>query len=148
MVPTGNEVLDVPSALARVPETRLERVTVLLTTVDSDRDVADLRSVTDALRDAGATFSRVGSAVALPWPSLRALLAAELFSGFDEVSLCRGDAPATPPPAAKITADHEITQLSAELIGWMMASGCLAGLGDGAGLNWIASDSELVWLWR
>lgn len=144
----SNEVLDVPSALERVPEARLEGVTVLLTTVDSDRNVADLSSVTEVLRDAGATFSRVGSALALPWPSFRALLASELLAGFDEVWLCRGDAPATPPPDTKITADKEIAQPSAGLIGWMKESGCLAGLGDGAGLNWIASDSELASLWR
>jgi hypothetical protein len=137
-----DEVLDVPSALERVPETRLESVTLLLTTVDSDRDVADLPSVTGALRDAGATFSRVGSAVALPWPSFRALLAAKLLSGFDEVWLCRGDPLSTPPPDGRITADHEITQPSANPIGWMKESACLAGLGDGAGLNWIAPTTS------
>jgi hypothetical protein len=139
-----NEHLDVMSALEDVPPEAIERV--LLTTVDSDLDVA---RIVRRLGDLGRDFRVLGAGVSVALPVMN-LLALEfnLMNGFDELWLSAGEPAVEKPAALRLTSDHELTAgLANEAEGWMREAGIHTGLGDGLGLNWITFEPDLAERW-
>ncbi|MHC4464796.1 MAG: hypothetical protein ACYS30_25710 [Planctomycetota bacterium] len=69
-----------------------------------------------------------------------------LFSHFDEIWLYR-DRPAVDKPTVfSIVSPLELStdSLSRELLEWFDASGCILGLGDGIGMNYVTTSKEIV----
>ena len=72
----------------------------------------------------------------------------QFFTGFDEVWLFT-EAPASgKPDGLRMTSDQPLVSAPEGLEAWMREVGCIAGLGDGDGLNFAAFDAELARLWR
>ena len=70
-----------------------------------------------------------------------------LFSGFDEIWLYR-DRPTVEKPkeVSIIPPPHYLSKdpPSKELLEWFNASGCILGLGDGVGMNYVTISKEIV----
>jgi hypothetical protein len=144
-----NPDLDIPSALRIVPAD-LRPPYALVTVVDSSANVRAISSVGPLLEEMNATHEYVGEGLAIMVSVLLRLSHDyNFFHGFDEVWLCN-DVPAVRKPAGlRLTSD---VQLGAEpplgAAEWMQASGCIAGLGDGIGLNYVTSEEWLESRWR
>ena len=144
-----NPDLDIPSALRIVPAD-LRPTHALVTVVDSSANVRGISSVGPLLEEMNAAHEYVGDALAITVSVLLRLSHDyNFFHGFDEVWLCNAVPAVGKPAELRLTSD---VQLGAELpVGaaeWMQASGCIAGLGDGVGLNYVTSDEWLVSRWR
>jgi len=136
------ERLDVPAALEAAPSLVVGAGWALLSMVDSCAPVADLPSVAPTLARHGIDPAVVGGSVAVPTRVLPRLADDGFLNGFDEVWLFV-DAPVTDKPAtaAHLTSDRPLREPPAsELVEWMGAAGCVIGLGDGDGLNYVTLD--------
>jgi len=102
-----------------------------------------VRTVLDALR---VHHDHVGDDLAVGASTFEQLIRSGLFTGLDEVWLCTR-VPRLPKPATiRITADVPLVAggVSAELVDWMDANGCLVGLGDGDGVNYVTLRPDLL----
>jgi len=68
-----------------------------------------------------------------------------VFFHFDEVWLCDRPPAQAPPAPASIVCPVRLDEeaLPRAVAEWMHASGCLAGLGDGDGLNYVVRGTLL-----
>ena len=143
-----NADLDVLSALDRIASNRLARVTALLSVIDSSPDVARMISLIPLLERTGRAYTVVDRDVGVELPILLELFEEQFFTGFDEVWLVRGTPRRGKPNGLRITSDLRLTGPREGLSEWMVDSNCLAGLGDGDGLNFATFDERLAGVWR
>ncbi len=118
----------------------------LVTCIDSTEDV---RSTTTAnmIVDAESSCGFLGTSL-LVGDGLILEIAPKynLFSHFDEIWLYTNRPTATKPPATSIVfpTDLNVESPPTELLGWFVTSDCVLGLGDGIGMNYITTSSEIV----
>src|ERR687897_276196 len=117
----------------------------LITSLDSSPP-SSLTNVGRALAKHVDEFRQVGSGVLLSGEQL-ILLARKylLFTHFDEVWLFR-EAPMEPKPEeVSIVALYDLSEeVPPEVADWMWRSGCVVGLGDGDGLNYVTVDERIA----
>jgi hypothetical protein len=117
----------------------------LVTSLDSSPPTS-LPNVRRALAEHVDEFQEVGSGVLLSGEQL-ILLARKylLFTHFDEVWLFR-EAPMDPKPeGVRIVAPCDLSEeVPPEVADWMWRSGCVVGLGDGDGLNYVTVDERIA----
>jgi hypothetical protein len=118
---------------------------VLITSLDSSPPTS-LTNVQRALAEYVDEFQEVGSGILLS--GRQTLLLARryhLFTHFDEVWLFR-EAPMEPKPErVSIVAPYDLSEeVPSEVADWMWRSGCVVGLGDGEGLNYVTVDEGLA----
>jgi hypothetical protein len=115
---------------------------ILIASIDSDSAVAtmewarkriakdgDWALSTDPLVIAGTSFVQLLK----DWTTLS--------SGFDEIWLPKRLPVPTPPDSAYLVAPRRLDETCpSEVIDWMTTSGCVIGLGDGEGMNYVASN--------
>ena len=117
----------------------------LITSLDSSPPTS-LANVRQALKEHVDEFREVGSGILLS--GQQAVLLARrylLFTHFDEVWLCR-EAPMEPKPeGVRIVAPCNLSEVvPSEVADWMWRSGCVVGLGDGEGLNYVTVDEGVA----
>jgi hypothetical protein len=118
----------------------------LITSLDSSPPTS-LTNVRRALAEhVDEEFREVGSGVLLSGQQ-SVLLARKylLFTHFDEVWLFR-EAPREPKPeGVRIVAPYNLSEeVPTEVAIWMRRSGCIVGLGDGDGLNYVTVDERVA----
>jgi hypothetical protein len=118
----------------------------LITSLDSSPPTS-LTNVRRALAEhVDEEFREVGSGVLLSGQQT-VLLARKylLFTHFDEVWLFR-EAPMEPKPeGVRIVAPYNLSEeVPTEVANWMRRSGCIVGLGDGDGLNYVTVDERVA----
>jgi hypothetical protein len=144
-----NAQLDIPTALSCLSTETVADYVVLISLVDSTPQVADLASVAAAFCGHTQTYERVGDDLAVDASSfLRIVNEQDLLFGYDEVWLFAATPHRGKPVPFTITSDTRDEPMSAELIDWMVTSGCLAGLGDGEGLRYVTFDETLAGSWQ
>jgi hypothetical protein len=117
----------------------------LVTSLDSSPPTS-LTNVRRALIEYVDEFREVGSGILLSGRQT-VLLARKylLFTHFDEVWLFH-EAPIEPKPErASIVAPYDLSEeVPSEVADWMWRSGCVVGLGDGEGLNYVTVDERVA----
>jgi hypothetical protein len=117
----------------------------LITFLDSSPPTS-LTNVQRALAEYVDEFREVGSGVLLSGRQTVSLARKYLlFTHFDEVWLF-GEAPREPKPeGVRIVAPCNLSEeVPSEVADWMWRSGCIVGLGDGDGLNYVTVDERLA----
>ena len=117
----------------------------LITSLDSSPPTS-LANVLRALAEHVGEFREVGSGVLLSGRQT-VLLARKylLFTHFDEVWLFREAPTMGPKPeGVRIVAPCDLGEgVPPEVADWMWRSGCVVGMGDGEGLNYVAVDERV-----
>lgn len=119
---------------------------ILITSIDSD---VELRNgmVLDQIRALDSTAQVFGEGMIVSGASLRRTdQVATLFTGFDEI-WCFHAMPDKPKPQnLSIVGPHDVRSdnIPPEHLKWLDVTGCIAGLGDGIGLNVVTSDRVLA----
>ena len=140
------EDLFIADLVADSPEFMESFPFALITSLDSSPP-ASLTNVRRALAEHVNEFREVGSGVLLSGQQT-VLLARKylLFTHFDEVWLFRDEPPE--PKAEEVTIVLPRYNLSeevpTEVANWMRRSGCIVGLGDGDGLNYVTVDERVA----
>ena len=119
----------------------------LVTSLDSSHPTS-LPNVRRALAEHVDEFREVGSGVLLSGQQL-VLLARKylLFTHFDEVWLFREAPMVSKPEEVRIVAPYDLSEeVPNEVADWMDRSGCVVGLGDGDGLNYVTVDERVALL--
>ena len=117
----------------------------LVTSLDSSPPTS-LPNVRRALAEHVDEFQEVGSGVLLSGEQL-ILLARKylLFTHFDEMWLFREAPMVSKPQEVSIVAPCDLSEeVPPEVADWMWRSGCVVGLGDGDGLNYVAVDERIA----
>lgn len=115
----------------------------LITSLDSSHPTS-LTNVRRALAEHVNEFREVGSGVLLSGQQT-VLLARKylLFTHFDEVWLFREAPLELKPEEVGIVAPYNLGEdVPPEVANWMYRSGCIVGLGDGDGLNYVTVDER------
>jgi hypothetical protein len=72
----------------------------------------------------------------------------EIFTGFDELWFFNAEPVITKPHDVTIVCPPEILEQSIDdmndIADWMEKSGCVLGLGDGTGLNYVTTDLKIA----
>ncbi len=116
---------------------------VLITSLESSPPTS-LTNVRRALAEHVDGFREVGSGVLLSGGQTVVLARKYLlFTHFDEVWLF-GGAPVEPKPeGVRIVAPCDLSEgVPTEVADWMWRSGCIVGLGDGEGLNYVTAGER------
>ena len=116
----------------------------LITSLDSSPPTS-LTNVRQALNEHIDEFREVGSGILLSGRQTVLLVRRYLlFTHFDEVWLYR-EAPMEPKPEGiRIVAPYDLSEgVPTEVANWMYRSGCVVGLGDGDGLNYVTVDEHV-----
>ncbi len=139
------EDLFIADLVADSPEFMESFPFALITSLDSSPPTS-LTNVRRALAEHVDEFREVGSGVLLSGQQT-VLLARKylLFTHFDEVWLFR-EAPMEPKPeGVRIVAPYNLSEeVPTEVADWMRRSGCIVGLGDGDGLNYVTVDERVA----
>jgi hypothetical protein len=134
------EVVD--AGVDLLPHFELAAITVL----DGQERPGELPPVRRRLRAEGIRSVEHRGALLLRPGELDQASLVGLLGGNDEIYLCSEWNEEFEPFPGRITSDHadfnESTPLGLEE--WMIDSGCLIALGDGAGLNFATPDGELA----
>ncbi len=141
-----NAELDIPSAVTMVDQKCLAESHALISAVDSSFDVRELLSLIPLLRRLGWHYYELGKGVVIPGGLLPNLIEEhDYFNGFDEIWFFEF-APSEPKPeAVPLTSDIKLKQGPADsVLTWMRSNGCIAGLGDGDGLNFVTFKPSLA----
>lgn len=118
---------------------------VLITSVDSSRDLQNLRTVKQIVRQFKDCRFLDGGLVVSEKAFFEIVKAYNLFNGFDEIWLFAYSPSIKLPSDVWITGPLDITKEAPKgLVEWMISSGCLLGLGDGIGLNFATSDKTIA----
>lgn len=127
--------LDVPTALRRLDAVGFGGHWALIAVVDGDPAPALVPSVAGALQGV-PEVTAAGRQLAVPLGGLVASAPAMVvFTGFDEVWLLARRPGAPAPAGVGITSERAFDGVPHDLARWMAGAGCVAGLGDGIGLN-------------
>ena len=140
------EDLFIADLVADSPEFMESFPFALITSLDSSPPTS-LTNVRRALAEhVDEEFREVGSGVLLSGQQT-VLLARKylLFTHFDEVWLFR-EAPMEPKPeGVRIVAPYNLSEeVPTEVANWVRRSGCIVGLGDGDGLNYVTVDERVA----
>jgi hypothetical protein len=120
----------------------------VIRSIDSSHSETDLSQV---LRFHGVLHEVINRNVCVSPSSLRHALAAEVFTGFDEVWLLPGEPPhigLDVLPGATSDAADFAQHVPAELLDAMEKTNCFLIMGDGCGLNYITSGERIAELIR
>jgi len=119
----------------------------LVTSIDSS---IDLRSTTTARkivqREDSCTF--LGRALLVPDGAIVEIaLRHDLFSHFDEIWLYEHSPRVAKPPGASIVSpvDLSIAAPPRDLLNWFSESDCVVGLGDGIGMNYMTTSTQVAY---
>jgi hypothetical protein len=117
---------------------------VLVSSIDSDSKVSDMRWATARRLDAPAWALSL-SPLVISGASIVDLLSDDnLFTGFDELWIPTGLPIAQPPDEAYLVAPRELdTEAPAAVLAWLEVSECRLGVGDGYGMNYAVRDLAL-----
>ncbi len=141
--------LDVPTAIRRLPSEQLRGLLVLVSMIDSTPQVRRLPSLIPLLKELGAPYTVIDDDVLVDGPTLMVLIDERQFlTGFDEIWLFAEVPASGKPKDLGITSDAPLSAPSDSLQAWMLDTNCLAGLGDGHGLNFATYDRVLAMLWQ
>lgn len=142
--------VDIATALHRIPAEQLDGCFALISMVDSTPRVRTLQSLVPLLRSLGHFLQEVDDDVVIEASSLLTLIDEhEFFSGFDEVWIFREIPRSGKPEGVRITSDTPLRATAPPgLARWMRETRCVAGLGDGDGLNFVTFDPALAALWQ
>jgi hypothetical protein len=101
-----------------------------------------LTNIRRALAEHVDEFREVGSGVLLSGQQTIMLTHKHLlFTHFDEVWLFGEDPSGPKPEGVSIVAPSNLSEeVPTEVAAWMCHSGCIVGLGDGIGLNYVTVD--------
>ena len=142
-----NSELDIPSALAAIrPAPHFALVSML----DSTPQVSELPSMVPLLKRLDRWYATIDGDVVVETSTLIALAEEQdLLAGFDEIWLLDVLPAVSKPADVRITSDNPLgAEISVALTEWMLTSGCIAGLGDGDGLNFVTVSHELALAWH
>jgi hypothetical protein len=122
---------------------------VLLSTIDSSPRVSEMADLRSVLRAMDASFDELGRGIVIDGSTLLSLVGKHDFlHGFDEVWLFTEKPSEDKPEAIPLTSDvHLQEQPSDAVANWMQRCGCIAGLGDGDGLNFVTLRPSIAELW-
>lgn len=127
-----------PDIIARHPM-------VLITSIDSTRP---LETTTAQLICSDPTLHAKmhGYGIALPGSEVPRLIDSyNLFTGFDELWCFTNEPKVVKPEGLSIVLPRKISDdFPADLDSWMNESGCILGLGDGEGLNYVTTDPDIA----
>jgi hypothetical protein len=137
---------DVADALRLLQVSPLAGAWCLITVLDSSGDVATMADVLSPLARSRVDVQRVGRDIAVPLEQLKEELLEDLFTGFDEVWLCRSRPVSGKTLDVRITSDYEPSAVPRELAIWMDAEQCAIGLGDGVGLVVVGEPGAVAYL--
>jgi hypothetical protein len=117
---------------------------VLISSIDSDTQVSDMRWVTACRLDAPAWALSLSPLVISGASTIDLLADDNLFTGFDELWIPTGPPFAQPPDDAYLVAPRELdTEVPAAVLAWLEVSECRLGVGDGYGMNYAVCDLAL-----
>jgi len=120
----------------------------LITSLDSSPPTS-LTNVRRALNEHVDEFWEVGSGILLSGQQTISLAREYLlFTHFDEVWLFREPPMDPKPKGVSIVAPCDLSEdVPTEVADWIQRSGCVVGLGDGEGLNYVTVDEGIArWL--
>ena len=145
-----NPSLCIPLAVQRVDPTLVDAWYALVSVVDSTPHVRQLPSLASLLLSISADHREVEDDVAVPGAVLRSLIDEHhFFPRFDEIYLFPELPTRGKPASITITSDAPFgSRAPSGLAEWMQLAGCIAGLGDGIGLNFATFDHALATLWQ
>jgi hypothetical protein len=117
----------------------------LITSLDSSPPTS-LTNVQRALAEHVDGFREVGSGILLSGQQTVSLARKYLlFTHFDEVWLFREAPMESKPEGVRIVAPSNLSEeVPNEVVDWMWRSGCVVGLGDGEGLNYVTVDEGVA----
>jgi hypothetical protein len=133
----------------RYPHILLDRKYAYISCIDSTRDMTSLPLLLASLRRRNRNVETGSRGLWLDASTVLDLATADrtVFNGFDEVWLFDAKAQVQLPEGMSITSECPITEYPDEAIAavsrWMELSGCVLGIGDGAGLNYITTDKSI-----
>jgi hypothetical protein len=119
---------------------------VLIETIDSCRDMHDLKYVSQICADRENSAEFLGTSLVVAGEALPRLVKKyKWFTGFDEL-WCFTARPVVPRPYGySIVGPADLSEtVPPGLLEWMGTSGCVLGLGDGLGLNYISCQKEVA----
>ena len=127
------------------PELLTQFPYVLITSIDSSRDLRTLESIQNIVSElAGFQFLN-GWLIATSDSLMPLMNKYNLLNGFDEMWLFRTPPSIVLPIDIWITGPREITnEVPRGLAEWMTTSGCVLGLGDGIGLNYATTEEFIA----
>ncbi len=118
----------------------------LVTRIDSSKDMASLL-VTETIVHSEDACSLLGRSLLIGNAHLvKVAQRYELFSHFDEIWLYKERPTADIPQDVWLGPPLELCaqEPPVELLEWFNASGCILGLSDGTGMNYITNSQEIV----
>ena len=119
---------------------------VLVTSVDSEPDVASMRWASEVRKQFFDVVRNVDGALLLPGHvAIEVIDQEELLFGFDELWFCE-TAPSSRPAAADyLVAPRRLHESgSCDEFAWLEASPFVGGIGDGYGMNFVTRDRVLL----
>jgi hypothetical protein len=140
------EGLFIADLVAEHPELIESFPFALITSLDSSPPTSLTNVRRRALTEHVDEFREVGSGVVLSGRQTVLLRRKYLlFTHFDEVWLFR-EVPIEPKPeGVRIIAPYNLSEeVPPEVANWMYRSGCIVGLGDGDGLNYVTVDERVA----
>lgn len=117
---------------------------ILISSIDSSRQVSTMNWVSDRLRVNPAWALSISPLVISGAASVSLLDEAHLFTGFDELWVPAAVPTPDPPNEAFLVAPRNLeTEIPHAVLEWMRISRCRLGVGDGDGMNYVVNDREL-----
>lgn len=118
----------------------------LVTCIDCSRGVASIMKAM-GIHKWEAFCSFLGEALVVSdGKILDVAMEYNLFNGFDEIWLYRDCPDVEKPKEVSIVSTLDLSKEtpSKELLEWFKVSGCILGLGDGVGMNYVTTSREIV----
>jgi hypothetical protein len=142
--------LDVPAAIRRLSSHQIGGLLILVSMIDSTPRVSRLPSLVPLLQQLDASYCEIDDDVLIDGPTLMMLIEEHQFlMGFDEIWLFAEAPTSGKPNELRITSDVRLSSPPPDgLQAWMRDVHCLAGLGDGHGLNFATYDESLAAQWQ
>lgn len=129
---------DLPEFISRFPY-------ILVTSIDSSRDLQKLKTMKEIVHKFSACIFVDGSLL-IPHNDFSELMNKQhIFNGFDEIWLFPSPPLKNVPDELWITGPRKIVDdIPAGLDEWMKRSGCILGMGDGIGLNYVTTEAHIA----
>lgn len=134
-----NLIVGLPDVICKFPY-------CLVTCIDSSRDLRTLKSIESIIKDLNIHGAFLNGSLILKGELICKLEKSyNLFNGFDELWLFDKKPLEVKPVDLTITGPLEITHdRPKNLFEWMSTSGCILGLGDGTGLNYVTTEKSIA----